>query len=520
MRKLAVFITSILILLFCVGCNKETTPENKTTSTETEDSVTQDVAVYNDILDIYQKLVTFYLSDAFEENWNNGNIPQWYDTLNSILPEDKEEYRSHLSNMVVTMKGALNTVTQDSFGYILLDINNDAFPELFWVREDHSILAVFTVADGEVSLLDAFWNRYVCVITPDNRLYTRGSSGADITAYAISRLSSKGKLIPEFVWGTEHIDVSPGWHYYEIVDGEKTVIDEARHYALITEYPFNLSEAWRAKPIAPLKYTSKAESLVTVSLCTSETYITNGKFSYGIRYNYDSNGNLVDKITNHNNKYLDQYTYIHDSTGRVIEEIRYHQNVEQFRDTYVYDSKGNLTAIILYDGDVGPHCTAYTYNESGNKTHEFYFENWFAKKSLTYIYDEDGHVVQTNSWYSSVYDSRRYHTFTYDACGNVIEMISFDSDNNITGRQHYSYDDHGNLTDIVYYDHKGDVSHHYTYFYNAEGYLKEAIYYDNGIETARSTYEYVSIQVNSQRAETLREQQEKRLLLIGSGYLP
>lgn len=259
MRKLTAFLTGVLLLLFCGGChNAETISQKEITGTETENSVTQDVAIYDDILDIYQKLVALYVSDTFEKDWNNGNVPQWYDVLESTIPDEKEEYGSHLSYMVVTMKGSLNAVTPNSFGYILLDINNDAFPELFWVREDHSILAVFTVANNKVVLLDAFWNRYVCVVTPDNRLYTRGSSGASDTAYEIRRLSSKGKLVPEFVWGTEHIDISPGYHYYEIVDGEKTVIDQTRHNGLFADHPFKLSEAWLAEPITPLKHTNKA----------------------------------------------------------------------------------------------------------------------------------------------------------------------------------------------------------------------------------------------------------------------
>lgn len=136
--------------------------------------------------------------------------------------------------------------TIESFGYILTDINSDGCPELFWVRDDHTVLAVFTVYNNRVILLDAFWARYCCVVTDDGMLYTRASGGASIIEYEIKELSADATLTTKAGFSMYNDELT------EYIDGEYVPIDNSRFDQLLIEYPFENSQRWLNTEIIPL----------------------------------------------------------------------------------------------------------------------------------------------------------------------------------------------------------------------------------------------------------------------------
>lgn len=183
MKRITALLVCLLILL--CGCSEQVKDDSFAQS--------QSCALYDDIIEDYRNIVSFRLLDDFEYLWNYGEFIELSEPLLNALTVSGSDLDYRWSNMIVEMPTADST--QSSFGYILTDINDDNCPELFWVRDDHTVLAVFTVHDEQIVLLDAFWSRYVCVITDDGKLYTRSSGGADITDYELRDLSSDGVLI-------------------------------------------------------------------------------------------------------------------------------------------------------------------------------------------------------------------------------------------------------------------------------------------------------------------------------------
>ncbi len=202
---------------------------------------------YTAILSDYSAIVDFRLSENFIEDYNNGVRPEISDTLDNCI-EDELEY--HFSCMLIEMAKGIDGLSKESFGYILQDVNRDGSAELFWVRDDYTILAAFTIRDGQVKMIDAFWPRHAMIATDEGFLYTRSSDGADYTSFRLSKLDADGTLSEVVAFGTE------GLAYYEMIGSEKETIDEARFEALVSKYPFEASAAWRKATI----YTAMPES--------------------------------------------------------------------------------------------------------------------------------------------------------------------------------------------------------------------------------------------------------------------
>lgn len=197
--------------------------------------------MYETILADYAKIVEARVSPDFEEIWQNGGITVSAELEQAIT--DGEEcgtfvdspLRYRWSNMIVEMTAGLSEPNRDSFGQRLIDLNDDGFPELLWVRGDGSILAIFTMRQDKLLLVDAFWPRHKAVLTNAGYLYTKSSGGASQVHYVLCELASDARLSTITAFG---IDDSFSSLYYEMVDGEKVPIEEERFEELLTLYPF------------------------------------------------------------------------------------------------------------------------------------------------------------------------------------------------------------------------------------------------------------------------------------------
>ena len=260
MRVILYFFVAVLTLLQLTGCSAanlipsaesgESLNMQKEETTQPIEDKSSDI-LYIDILADYEKIVEFRLSDTFESDWNSGRIIAVSDTLLHAQNDENEERATYglplnvkWSYMLVDMTDELENPKKSSFGYILKDINGDSIPELFWVREDGVVLAVFAVRDKQPVLLDAFWPRYDCVITNKGELYTLAAGGAGYDNYDIRSLTSSGKLSVVKSFGSEGWSAETGVQYYELISGEKTSISESQFYALLQEYPFRHGSSW------------------------------------------------------------------------------------------------------------------------------------------------------------------------------------------------------------------------------------------------------------------------------------
>ena len=245
MKKALCVITALTILgsfLLC-GCNKPaTTPETE----NKKPAEPVDVSFYDEVLQDYETIVRFRLADTFEENWNNDCLPTISTALTVAIQENPDV---EWPNTIVEMTSGLDAPTLSSFGYILKDMNNDDFPELFLVREDYAIIAIFTNKNGKLVLLDTFWPKHECIITNEEELFIRTSSGATYTDYTIQALTVQGNLLKTKQFGFEEISAEGEPLYYEVVNDVKQPVGEDRFGELLRENPFEFGSDWLSQKV-------------------------------------------------------------------------------------------------------------------------------------------------------------------------------------------------------------------------------------------------------------------------------
>ena len=248
-KKLSLLLAlGVLVLCFC-GCTTQkaqaTTDPPAAVISVTDQPATP--SAYLGILEDYATLVNYRLSDTFEEDWNSRDALQG-EHIYQALQDSKNERETYgvslytrWSNMIVEMTAGLTGRDATSFGYFLMDVNGDLIPELFWVRQDFTILALFTVCDEAAVLLDAFSPGHTCVIADNGDFLTFSSGGAADFSYSIRRLDEWGKFNEVLRFGCE----SSGFdqpQYYKTENQITTVLTEAEFIALQNRYPISHGE--------------------------------------------------------------------------------------------------------------------------------------------------------------------------------------------------------------------------------------------------------------------------------------
>ncbi|MBE6984533.1 MAG: hypothetical protein E7434_02750 [Ruminococcaceae bacterium] len=227
----------------------ETTTEVETTAEPTEPS-TQSLPS-DPRLRMYQELINDYgtiLRHCFSApQWNGtSDLPILSGTTQNLVAQlGGLEYE--WSNMIYELP--LSNMGTEAFGYLLYDLNADDIPELFWVRNDHSILAIFTYYNNSVCMLRGCWSRSNCYISQNNTLYQWGSAGA-ADNFCTSYVLYNGELLEGFRFYSES-----GYgtiNYYEVSTTTMQPISQQRYDELSLSYPYENSQMWRMLPIQPL----------------------------------------------------------------------------------------------------------------------------------------------------------------------------------------------------------------------------------------------------------------------------
>ena len=171
-------------------------------------------------LDYVALVLTRYAGLGDHDSYATLILDDWYFMIHEMLP----------ANQVPSI---------DAFGYALWDMNGDGTPELFWMRNDGYILAVFTVYQDELILLRSSYSRGYVWISEEYRLACQVSGGAATTSIAVDDLKEYiGAMIPVTVKGIySDYDELPSTDiiYYEILEGEYFTISEERFYTLLEE---------------------------------------------------------------------------------------------------------------------------------------------------------------------------------------------------------------------------------------------------------------------------------------------
>jgi len=200
---------------------------------------------YTAVLQDYKELLDFRFSENFNEDFNNGIMVE----LNPKMQQDLEkDIPGDFYYMYVEMDEAKDCDSPDDYGYVLKDINDDGVQELFWVGKCHTILAVFTIMNGQAELLDAFWPRYMARMTEDGYLYTQGSGGAAYTQFDIYKLLPNSSVLERRIgFAQDGEDV-----YLEWVEDKQVTITQERFEKLQQQHPFEHSVEWLCLPIIAL----------------------------------------------------------------------------------------------------------------------------------------------------------------------------------------------------------------------------------------------------------------------------
>ncbi len=251
-----IFIIALALSLFLCGCGatNETAVESSSmveasslpeTSSKTETANTD----YSEILASYKKLVEFRLSSDFEEYWNNNaDLPDSVGILRELL-----EYSNGYGGMTVELLGFPYAESISDFGYKLVDINSDGAEELFLVRRNGTILAILTMVEGKIQLVDTFWSKYKCVITDDFKIHTMTSGGSVYNYFGIAALVN-GELSYSLSFGIDGYDEeNQNPLYYKGENNKQVWITEEEFNAISNQYPFKHGSDWNSIPITFLK---------------------------------------------------------------------------------------------------------------------------------------------------------------------------------------------------------------------------------------------------------------------------
>ena len=201
---------------------------------------------YTAVLQDYKTLLDYRFSEDFYEENNS----RFWDELNSKLQLEYfgKDILGDFGYMFIEMDEAKDCDSPDDYGYVLKDINDDGVQELFWVGKCHTILAVFTIMNGQAELLDAFWPRYTARMTEDGYLYTQSSGGAAYTQFDIYKLLPNSSVLERRIgFAQDGEDV-----YLEWVEDKQVTITQERFEKLQQQHPFEHSVEWLCLPIIAL----------------------------------------------------------------------------------------------------------------------------------------------------------------------------------------------------------------------------------------------------------------------------
>lgn len=261
MRKVVVF---LLLMCLLAGCGirnetkeetqnhthnvQESTAETTVTTLPTENTGTTEATKSPEIqwpggapyLSAYWDAICDYktiLEHRLSKKWDlEKPLPDFSDTFQEAL--DKDTISDDLLRTMIWETAHFDDDRLKDFGYILYDLDGNKIPELFWVRKDYSIVAVFTYYKEELRILDMYWSRYRGNIADNGQYFTCASDGAADNSCNVYILD-KGKLEEVFCFYRSSDGKADTVGYYETASKVKIEIDEARFQNLSADFSEN-----------------------------------------------------------------------------------------------------------------------------------------------------------------------------------------------------------------------------------------------------------------------------------------
>lgn len=184
-------------------------------------------------------------------------------------------------------------------------------------------------------------------------------------------------------------------------------------------------------------------------------------------YKYNNMGYLTESVKYEDGQGRLQESYKYDTENNLIEYIR-HPNPYGYgysKKTYQYDNKGNKVKGVINDLAEGiNHTLTYQYNDQSLIEKISYSSDSITYDATIYNYDDENNKIGIVSFYS---DGRikQSDSLKKDDKGNRIEVVSYGR-----GRKYQlKYNNKDNLIEIIYYDWNGELSYKEAYQYNDAG---------------------------------------------------
>ena len=193
------------------------------------------------------------LQHRLKPDWSwDGTMPPVSDTMTQMLKD-----ASHMSSQWAAMIADLPTYdarSENAFGYILYDLNNDDVPELFFVRNDYSIVAVFTCYRDQLKLLATCSSRAAGYVSENGTFYAWAAGGASDVICETYCLQ-KGELDRTFYFesATGVTSVEPIFTEATSYDN-RFEIDESTYDLYCHQFPNDITWFWRSFPIYALSH--------------------------------------------------------------------------------------------------------------------------------------------------------------------------------------------------------------------------------------------------------------------------
>lgn len=164
---------------------------------------------YNSVIQEFHSIINSVYSDEFEEKYNSFAF---------LSPNENLQYE--WSCMIVDM---YSNRKKHTYGYLLYDFDQNGVKELFLVRDDYFVLAIFTIQDNSLCMLDAFWSKHKCKASSGDIYIFDSITAQDFNCYVKTYDQATTSLIT-----IKNFGCNKGV-YYEEVDNEIIKIDFERY---------------------------------------------------------------------------------------------------------------------------------------------------------------------------------------------------------------------------------------------------------------------------------------------------
>lgn len=442
MKKIAIFILALSLILAFGGCDNETA-SNDVSNTSNSSDISDTSSTAEDKFELAKKALNEgKYEEAYKLLYECKNENDVDDMLSCFTIKAKKVVET-------TFGGEKNTTTYtfDSMGNKLTTIND--------------INGVITKTenrfDDSGNLIESSYNNENNETSRSTYQYDEFDRITKLVRYNVNNSITEAD---EYEYNANNDIIK---HIHTDVYGTKTTVETI----------FN-------ENYKPLKITTTVDS-------DSEPTINENS--------YDDDGNLIKSITTKGDKVLSAGEFVYKNGNLVKEVINNASSGTETKETE-YDSNNNPVKVTFVDTDGRVLVDEYRYDEKGTVIWHSHTMNNGQPTITEYTYDNNGNLLTEKCTYN---DKLEYlNEYTYNEDGAVLSEIGKNKDGEIATKYVYTYDENNRL--IKKETQEFDKEYIYEYVFDEVGNLiKETVTNENGNQktTEYSDFAYFYSQDNT-----------------------